>query len=211
MKGRLAFLIFASLPALGSAVVIDFDDAPAPELFANANPLRDEYSSQGLTFSGPAPLDGGAIVDEGGQFGVDAHSGDNFLGFNFNSLMMNGGVPNYPERVTFDFSPSVVSIWVAGGSGEDDPVFFLKAYDSGDNLVDFDTTTAKDWMQMTVGGENISYVEFYLLESGETDKAWVADDLSFLRPVPEPATMVALGIGAVGLAARKRRSRRQVG
>lgn len=205
MFRRAPTLVCASLiiaPAASLAVTVDFDDFAAPASFFQTEPLRD-YA--GLTFSGPGEFDGGAILHQESNFGVDAHSGTNFLAFNFEAGYPTGGIAYGPERVTFGVVQTLVSIWVAGGDGEDDPVFFLKAYDAGDNLVDFDTTTAKDWSQMTVSGENISYVEFYLLESGDTDKAWVADDLFYLNPVPEPGTMAVLGLGALGLAARRKR------
>jgi hypothetical protein len=196
-----ASLVIA-VPTAANAITVDFDDVSASSTFGNSNPLRD-YA--GLAFSGPGELDGGAILHQDSNFGVDAHSGTNFLAFNFNSSLLNGGIPYGPERVTFGVVQTYVSIWVAGGAGEEDPVFFLKAYDAADNLVDFDTTTAKDWSQMAVAGENISYVEFYLLESGETDKAWVADDLFYLNPVPEPGTMAALALGGLALLRRRRK------
>jgi len=72
--GMLAFLgLFICGPA--QAVTINFDDVVAPSLFANALALKNEYASQGVFFDGPQARYGGAILNQGGNFGVNALSG----------------------------------------------------------------------------------------------------------------------------------------
>ncbi|HEY6866638.1 MAG TPA: hypothetical protein VI792_05230, partial [Candidatus Eisenbacteria bacterium] len=78
-------------------VFIDFDDAPQQCLFMGTGPLRDAYQSLGVRFSGPGALDGGAILDQCGNFGVNGYSPPNFVAFNAGATMANGGVPIGPE------------------------------------------------------------------------------------------------------------------
>lgn len=56
--------------ALAAVRTINFDDVVAPALFADTTPLTTQYAAQGVTFSGPAAGQGGAILNESGSFGV---------------------------------------------------------------------------------------------------------------------------------------------
>ena len=90
----LAYVFIAplALTVQSAADVITFDElGTQPAGFFLVEPLRNEYA--GLRFSGPSALDGGAILDQDGNFGIEARSGRNFLAFNRGDsvLMANGG------------------------------------------------------------------------------------------------------------------------
>src|SRR5215207_9068653 len=76
-------------PATAAAqTTVDFDHnaagnpLAAPCGFDQTAPLTELYAMLGVRFSGPAQLQGGAILNECGNFGVPARSGTNFLAFN---------------------------------------------------------------------------------------------------------------------------------
>ena len=73
-----AGLLLAAAPA--AATTIDFETG-APCLFNQTSPLGNEYAGQGVTFSGVGAARGGSILDQCSNFGIDAHSGVDFLAF----------------------------------------------------------------------------------------------------------------------------------
>ena len=105
------------LEASVQATVIDFDDSAEPCGFSETTALRNKYSAQGVVFSGPAALDGGAILNECSFFAVTGHSPPNFLAFNINGFMFDGGIPRGPETLVFD--PPVSYVQVNAGDGVD--------------------------------------------------------------------------------------------
>jgi hypothetical protein len=96
--------------AASSANIIDFDDASAPCNFSLTTAVREQYATRGVHFDGPAALDGGAILDECGSFGVSGHSSPNFIAFNTGATLMDGGKPRGPQTIRFDFPLSSVRI-----------------------------------------------------------------------------------------------------
>ena len=94
--------------------------------------------------------------------------------------------------------------------------FFLEAYDANDNLLDSASGAANrrylegnehglDYLTVSSVTNNIAYVIMH-----DSGYYWVADnmsgDASDVGPtVPEPATMILLGSGLLGLAAFRRR------
>ena len=188
-----------------AASTIDFDDAVAPYLFMNAVALTEAYAGLGVHFVGPGGKDGGAIIDQDGNFSVDARSGRNFLAFNRNSQMSDGGVPQDPETILFDSLMGEVSIYAAGGVRAD--TFTMEAYDAADVLVDTDTITTQDWGLLSVS--SAGGIRKVVLAQTADDDAFVYDDLSFtsLSPVvPAPGAIVLgmLGTGLVGWLRRRR-------
>jgi len=125
------------------ATTIDFDDASAPCNFVETVALRGEYSGMGVTFSAPGN-DGGAIIDECGNFEVTGHSSPNFLAFNDQALLSDGGVPQDPESILFS-APYPLSVRLKVGAPEQDG-FAAGAFDATDALIDSRSLTLSDVM-----------------------------------------------------------------
>jgi hypothetical protein len=165
-----------------SVTTIDFDHdvdgniIHAPSLFLMTNPLREIYAAKGVHFSGQNSLDGGAILDQDSNFGIDAHSGRNFLAFNRPVHLANGGLATDPETIQFDTPPTDVSIYVAGGFKIG--YFEMDAYASTGQLVAVNTVTTKDWspLQVTYSG-GIDHVVLTIVS--QPDNVAIFDDLSF--------------------------------
>jgi hypothetical protein len=115
-------------------VFINFDDVAAPCGFSETNPLRDAYAAFGVTFSGPAALDGGAILNECGNFGVSGYSSPNFLAFNCEVYMANGGLALGPETLDFSEPMGYVSILAAAGTYAGSPISMV-AYDAAGAII----------------------------------------------------------------------------
>ncbi len=186
-------------------MTITFDEfGLQPTFFSGANPLRNEYAGLGVSFTGPGPDDGGAILDKSGNFGVNPLSGDDFLAFNrvtTGVTMLNGGRPFDPETVTFANPTSAVSIFASAGFFTG--VFVMSAFDSSNNLLGMDvkTTAVGQWNQLSFSSStNINHITLTEVSSA---RSFVYDNLS---TVPEPATMAVLGLGAAALIRRRKRS-----
>ena len=200
-------------------------------IFNPATPLTEFYAPMGVHFSGPSGGSGGAILSDGANFGISAHSGRNFLAFNRNAaysggiwylpVFAGGGTASDPETITFDDPQSSVSIWAAGGFAAHK--FQMQAFGVSDNLLATDTLTTKGWSELTVSGSGIESVT--LTEIGHAWDSWVYDDLSYTpiasagigadfktetRAAPEPASLALLGLGGAGFAAWRWRTCRRV-
>jgi len=161
----------------GCGAFINFDEAAQPCLFQDTNPLRNEYAGLGVTFSNPNPngLDGGAILDECGNFMVTGHSSPNFLAFNCGGQMQNGGFASGPEYLDFPNTASFVSARVGSSHGEG-VVLSMEAYDSNQQLVDSDSVILTPAVQtLLVSGSGISRVVVGVMGPC----IWVLDDLCF--------------------------------
>lgn len=200
----LAVLALALSVEVAGAELITFDtDAAgnplsAPSLFSQTTALRDLYAALGVQFLGPGANDGGAILDQLSNFGVNALSSPNFLAFNQTAVMNGGGIPRDPETIVFDSLITQASIFVAGGGNFD--FILLQAFDAANNLVDSDSVRTQGFSQLSVasaGGIR------RLVLSTDGDGIWVADDLSFTggERVPLPGSLVLLGLGLAGFGA----------
>lgn len=200
MKLFVAFYALWSLPlAIGGS--INFETG-APPIFFDTTALRDTYEGLGVTFSGPGTNDGGAILDQDGNFGINAHSGRDFLAFNAESrgpLYPNGGIPQGPETILFAAPVSNVGLWVGGVRSV--PMYTLQAYDSSSTLIGSTSIRplSVQWAQLKIDTVNISR----LILSFDRAVA-VVDDLSWdgnANAVPEPSTLT-LGLLGVAIASR---------
>lgn len=130
-----------------------------------------------MTFSGLNPLDGGAILDQEGNFGVSGYSAPNFLAFNCEAQLSDGGIPRAPERLTFSSLVSYVEINVGSGDfgsvGDD---LTIEAFNDDDQLVAANSVVLQpNLVPLTLAGVGIRYVVIGQVEPC----VWVADDLSF--------------------------------
>jgi hypothetical protein len=186
-----------------ATVFIDFEsDAngtaiEAPSLFAGAVNLTTQFSPLGVVFLGPAPLDGGSILDELGNFVVRARSGDNFLGYNTFSMNSLGGVPRGPQTLSFFNSVVSLSIYVGSETG----THRIDAY-SGSTLVDSETIQVR----FSYGELKVSFDEGFdrVVLTSLVASSWVYDDLTFVT-IPEPSTYVMAAMGVVALVLARRR------
>lgn len=213
-----ALLLAAAPAAHAQTVFINFDtDAngnplTAPSSFGNAAPLTTAYSSLGVTFSGPAPEQGGAILNDA-SFNPKARSGSNFLAFNRNS---DAGYAQDPETLSFSSNVSSVSIYAAGAGGAPgvSNAFTIQAFDVSNNAIASSSSTnvAGSYTLLNVVGTGIRSVR---LTSTAGSDAFVYDDLTFVQSnaagaAPEPSTLPLLGmgiisgIGTLGMARRRK-------
>lgn len=104
--------------------------------------------------------------------------------------------------ISFEDSTTAVGVWLTPGVGDD--MTGSANYSSG-GIVDL----VGLGLDFTVGGDGILRSEFFEHfddVSDSVDGNWTQGVLTVeYTPVPEPGTMIALGLGASALLARKRR------
>ena len=114
---------------------LGFDDLPPYCLFLETTALRDEYADRGIRFRGPAPDDGGGVLNVCAFFLVPGISPPNFLGFNDGANYANGGTPRDPETILFDPPVGFVEADVGSFLEAGLPIW-MTAYDSAGSVVD---------------------------------------------------------------------------
>ena len=207
-KYRLWFLAGVAA-ASAQAALINFDGTGAPDVFVSTTALRDTYAGLGVHFLGSTGAnDGGGILNQTSDFGVNALSGTDFLAFNNIATFSDGGIPRMNEIINFDADQSFVSIFISGGNNNDFMRLegFASLNGTGGSL-GFDQHTAPngDWSQFIVNAAGIRSV---VISAPDADGEQVADDLSFSTQtgggVPEPATLVLLPAGLLAMAGIRR-------
>lgn len=167
--------------ASDSFTVINFDDVGAPCLFMQTVALTNEYASLGVIFEGPIKGDGGAILNECGGFGITGHSSPNFLAFNINAYLNDGGIPQCPETITFRTPMTQVTVLAGSNSGAGQELI-MEAYDSNNALVDSTVIILNNELRpLGVKGDKIAKVVIY----SKAD-VFVLDDLAFTADVCAP-------------------------
>ena len=202
---KAALLAAITLPAV-FAGAIDFELA-GPCSFLLAEPLGNQYTPAGPAFYSPIPTAGGAVLGQCGNFGVNAHSGRNFLAFNNEASLINGKVPAGPEVIRFSAPVSNISLFVGGT--DTSPSYSMEVYDFDTILLATITATPQvgKWAPLTYNASNIG-----LLILSYTSSTAVADDLSWGNSVtvidnsvPEPGAVALTGLGLALLAATYKR------
>jgi hypothetical protein len=98
----------AVIPPPITSPFINFDDIPgAIDVLSLTGPLTNEYASRGVIFSGFGQ-NGGAILGTGSGVSQPEISGPNFMLFLSAFPMLNGGLPQTPE--TLSFYPPITSL-----------------------------------------------------------------------------------------------------
>ena len=190
IKYAISVVAFCGVGALAQTT-INFDGTVAPSFFALTVPLTELYAPLGVHFAGPLPGEGGAILDQRGLFGINAHSGEAFLAFN------RAFYARDPETIRFDTVQTYVEVFASGGR---EPTSFLMEGYNGGNLLASDTVSVPGgaWGMMSISaGRGFDTV---VLTQTAGHFAFVYDDLTF---VPEPGTLTLLLLGA-GAATRRR-------
>ncbi len=151
---------------------ITFDTGTSPCLFQQTAPLRDEYASLGVSFSGASSSTGGAIINECGNFGVGARSGQEFLAFNGSTYATT------PEHLRFSGLQRSVEMYVANGSAAGESTYTLTGRRRGHVVARTSITTT------VVGYVLIRVAHFrgmgrVTLSAKVPDDTFVVDDLRF--------------------------------
>ena len=172
------------------ATQINFDDAVQPCVFLSTSPLRTSYQAQGVVFSGGGPLDGGAILNQCGNFSVTGYSAPNFLAFNPTVVMMNGGVPGSPQHIAFTTPVITVEMKIASGGGG---IVTLIALDASLSIVASLSRALSSVAQLlTLTGPDIVQVDVIVEGQVLPNYGWIIDDLAFSTG-PTPAQPVSWG------------------
>jgi hypothetical protein len=171
----------ATLPNLKNAIAylkgkINFDIVEAPCLFNQTTALRNEFRKLGAKFRGKGLKNGGAVLDECGNFSVTGHSSPNFLAFNCGSGLSDGGIPRLPERIIFKSPlPDKASLRIGSGLSVGE-VVKIKAKNSSGTIVDSSNVTlAPDLQSVLLSGGNIKK----LILSGNSACIAVVDDVYY--------------------------------
>ena len=194
--------LFALAPAGATAATrtINFDDFTAADLFINSDgPLRDRYAPLGVHFTGPAPNDGGAVLDVN-TFSVTGESAPNALAFNTGAnytAAQGGGVPRGPETIRFDtpiYSASMRVGQVEGGTVR------LTAFDGTTPVSTNFQTSQADLQTLDVAAARITSLrlEFNGTQTVWDDLTWSTSPVSANDTFGTPAN-TALNVGAPGV------------
>jgi hypothetical protein len=164
-------------------------------LFDFNNASNGSYSSVSQTVSGYTATATGV----GGNITVLAWQG---------SPVVAGGASGawLPTRVDFSAPMTSVSAMFGDNGVDDDGFVILRAYNAADALVDtqsYNYGMSSGFASLTVTGANIAYVIGTTTATSNPNSV-VWDNFS-AAPVPEPATLAALGLGVAALARRRNR------
>ena len=157
---------------VGNAVVINFDGVTAPCLFADTVALKGTFG--GAKFKGKGKGNGGAIIDQCGNFLVTGHSPPNFLAFNCSASLKGGGHPRLPESITF-LTPSTGDVTLRVGSYDNGQVKITAVKTNGPNVIK--TVTLTNAMQtVTLPGPGVKKIK---IKVGQSGCVLVVDDITY--------------------------------
>jgi hypothetical protein len=155
--------------------LVNFDGVGAPCLFQDTTALK---AFDGVTFKGTGDVrNGGAILNECSDFGVTGHSSPNFLAFNCDAVMSDGGSPRLPETILLPGEFTNVSLKV----GRFDPPFgkILKLIGKGSLGKEVHVVTLDNPMQTVTFTVPVHKIKLKSAKKTDPVCRVVVDDLSF--------------------------------
>lgn len=212
-KGRLAMLALSSLAAIAShatIAIVNFDNLPTgPSTYAAAGPMQTINVPNVATFTGGVIL-GNATNFPAIKFATAPNT------YASASPNVAGGDPSLSSTLDIAIDPaftvSEVFLPVFNGMTSTQS-YVVNAYD-GANLVASQTlanipsNALSGYGTADLLASNITHVS---ISPTDTTQGWdfLIDTVGFnTSAVPEPASMAALGIGAIGLLRRRKSARR---
>ncbi len=182
---------------IASATIIDFEGFPTYTV------ITDQYQGLGVNFTnnGLASIWGGISNSDPGHWGLEGTNGASFYGIQADSVI----------TISFDNIISDFALDTSRSNGSQDTnTFTLTAFLSG-SKVDSQTITQRainNWTTVTFSGFFFDQVQ---LTSGNGRRpVYGIDNLRFTeqQPVPEPSTILLMGIGLLGLIGIKTRKKK---
>jgi hypothetical protein len=192
-RSLLAAALLATCAASSRAqTVIDFESlTTAPCSFNLTTALGEQLAPFGVHFSGPTTVDGGAVLDQCGNFFLGPRSGVKFLTFNLNSISFtNGGHPIDPENVSFDSRVFQLEIWCASISPA---TCQIDAYDGNVLVGSNSISTVSAWTPLSIAVAG-GFTRVVLDSNGAS--VFIYDDLSFTTGPSTIGTPYCLGDGS---------------